>query len=86
MFCGCAVKRVRNFFQEKFVPLDIMIIEANAICKSFGPLQVLKGIDFSAEKGEVVSIMGASGAGKSTFLQILGTLSTPDSGTLVLDG
>ena len=63
-----------------------MIIEANAICKSFGPLQVLKGIDFSAEKGEVVSIMGASGAGKSTLLQILGTLSTPDSGTLLLDG
>ena len=80
------MKRVRNFFQEKFVPLDIMIIEANAICKSFGPLQVLKGIDFSAEKGEVVSIMGASGAGKSTLLQILGTLSTPDSGSLVLDG
>lgn len=75
-----------QFFQEKFVPLDIMIIEANAICKSFGPLQVLKGIDFSAEKGEVVSIMGASGAGKSTLLQILGTLSTPDSGSLVLDG
>ena len=63
-----------------------MIIEANAICKSFGPLQVLKGIDFSAEKGEVVSIMGASGAGKSTLLQILGTLSTPASGSLVLDG
>lgn len=63
-----------------------MIIEANAICKSFGPLQVLKGIDFSAEKGEVVSIMGASGAGKSTLLQILGTLSTPDSGTVVLNG
>ena len=80
------MKRVRNFFQEKFVPLGIMIIKANAICKSFGPLQVLKGIDFSAEKGEVVSIMGASGAGKSTLLQILGTLSTPDSGTLVLDG
>lgn len=75
-----------QFFQEKFVPLDIMIIEANAICKSFGPLQVLKGIDFSAEKGEVVSIMGTSGAGKSTLLQILGTLSTPDSGSLVLDG
>lgn len=75
-----------QFFQEKFVPLDIMIIEAKAICKSFGPLQVLKGIDFSAEKGEVVSIMGASGAGKSTLLQILGTLSTPDSGSLVLDG
>jgi len=62
-----------------------MIIEAKGIKKSFGSLQVLKGIDFSAEKGEVVSIMGASGAGKSTLLQILGTLSTPDEGTLVID-
>ena len=63
-----------------------MIIEAKNITKSFGSLEVLKGIDFSAEKGEVVSIMGASGAGKSTLLQILGTLSTPDSGSLVIDG
>ena len=62
-----------------------MIIQANGIKKSFGSLQVLKGIDFSAEKGEVVSIMGASGAGKSTLLQILGTLSTPDEGTLTID-
>ena len=63
-----------------------MIIEARGICKSFGTLEVLKGIDFSAEPREIVSIMGASGAGKSTLLQILGTLSTPDSGSLQIDG
>ncbi len=63
-----------------------MMIEATNIEKSFGALKVLKGIDFSAEKSEVVSIMGASGAGKSTLLQILGTLSTPDSGSLIIDG
>lgn len=63
-----------------------MIIKAEKIEKSFGSLKVLKGVDFQAEKGEVVSIMGASGAGKSTLLQILGTLSTPDSGSLVIDG
>ena len=63
-----------------------MIIEARNIEKSFGKLKVLKGIDFTADKGEVVSIMGASGAGKSTLLQILGTLSTPDSGSLTIDG
>ena len=63
-----------------------MIIEASGIRKSFGSLEVLKGIDFSVEKGEVVAIMGASGAGKSTLLQILGTLSTPDAGELRIDG
>ena len=63
-----------------------MIIEAKGIEKSFGDLKVLKGIDFQVEKSEVVSIMGASGAGKSTLLQILGTLSTPDAGTLMIDG
>ena len=50
-----------------------MIIEAHDIHKSFGRLEVLKGIDFSADKAETVSIMGASGTGKSTLLQILGT-------------
>lgn len=63
-----------------------MMIEAKGIEKSFGNLKVLKGIDFNAEKSGVVSIMGASGAGKSTLLQILGTLSTPDKGTLLIDG
>lgn len=63
-----------------------MMIEAKGIEKSFGNLKVLKGIDFNAEKSEVVSIMGASGAGKSTLLQILGTLLTPDKGTLLIDG
>ena len=63
-----------------------MVIEASGIHKSFGSLEVLKGVDLQIEKGEVVSIMGASGAGKTTLLQILGTLSTPDSGSLVIDG
>ena len=63
-----------------------MIVKAKEKKKSFGTLKVLKGIDFQAEKGEVVSIMGASGAGKSTLLQILGTLSTPDAGSLEIAG
>jgi len=63
-----------------------MIIKAQNIEKSFGQLKVLKGVDFQAEKGEVTAIMGASGAGKSTLLQILGTLSTPDAGSLEIDG
>ena len=62
------------------------MIQAKGIEKSFGTLKVLKGLDFSAARSEVVSIMGASGAGKSTLLQILGTLSTPDAGSLVIDG
>ena len=62
------------------------MIKANGIKKSFGPLEVLKGVNLEIGKSEVVSIMGASGAGKSTLLQILGTLSTPDSGSLIIDG
>jgi len=63
-----------------------MIIKAGNIVKNFGSVQVLKGVDFEAREREVVAIMGASGAGKSTLLQILGTLLTPDSGTLEIDG
>ena len=62
------------------------IIEASGIEKSFGKLKVLKGIDLSVAESEVLSIMGASGAGKTTLLQILGTLSTPDSGSLAIAG
>ncbi len=61
------------------------IIEARGIEKSFGNLKVLKGVDLAVSRSEVLSIMGASGAGKTTLLQILGTLSTPDSGSLVID-
>ena len=62
------------------------MIHAKGIVKSFGTLKVLKGVDLSVGKSEVLSIMGASGAGKSTLLQILGTLSTPDEGSLEVDG
>ncbi len=62
------------------------MIQVRNIEKSFGTLKVLKGIDLQVKRAEVVSIMGASGAGKSTLLQILGTLSTPDAGELVIDG
>lgn len=62
------------------------MIKATGIEKSFGIVKVLKGIDFSAEGSEVVSIVGASGAGKSTLLQILGSLSTPDRGSVVING
>lgn len=61
-----------------------MVIAKN-IRKSFGNLEVLKGIDCSIKKGEVVSIIGPSGAGKSTFLQILGTLSRPDTGSVIIN-
>ena len=62
------------------------MIHAKGLVKSFGTLKVLKGVDLSVGKSEVLSIMGASGAGKSTLLQILGTLSTPDEGSLEVDG
>ncbi|MBO7544010.1 MAG: ABC transporter ATP-binding protein [Bacteroidales bacterium] len=62
------------------------MVQAKGIEKSFGELKVLKGVDFEVSKAEVVSIMGASGAGKSTLLQILGTLLTPDKGSLKIDG
>lgn len=63
-----------------------MIIKAKNIRKRFGMLEVLKGIDLGVSKGEILSVVGASGAGKTTLLQILGTLSTPDEGTLEIAG
>jgi len=62
------------------------MIELEGITKSFGALQVLKGIDLSIGKAEVVSIVGPSGAGKTTLLQIMGTLDKPDAGRIVLNG
>ncbi len=62
------------------------MVEAHALTKNFGELQVLRGIDLQIGRAEVVSIMGASGAGKTTLLQILGTLDRPTSGSVTIDG
>lgn len=62
------------------------MIDIKGITKSFGSLQVLKGIDLHIDKGEVVSIVGPSGAGKTTLLQIIGTLDKPDSGQIIING
>ncbi len=62
------------------------MIDITGITKSFGSLQVLKGIDLHIEKGEIVSIVGPSGAGKTTLLQIIGTLDQPDEGSVSVDG
>lgn len=61
------------------------MLQAKGITKSYGPLAVLKGVDISIEKGEIVSIVGSSGAGKSTLLHILGSLDTPDAGTIMMN-
>ena len=63
-----------------------IMIKLEGITKSFGSLQVLKGIDLEINKGEIVSIVGPSGAGKTTLLQIMGTLDEPDAGTVQIDG
>ena len=62
------------------------MIEVKNIPKSFGTLEVLKGVNLTVEKGEIVSIIGKSGAGKTTLLQIIGTLDKPNSGSVVIDG
>ncbi len=62
------------------------MIQLQGITKSFGSLQVLRGIDLNIDKGEIVSIVGPSGAGKTTLLQIMGTLDAPDNGTVTIDG
>ncbi len=61
------------------------MLKATDLTKSYGSLQILKGIDLYAEQGEIVSIVGSSGAGKTTLLQLLGTLEKPDTGIITLD-
>jgi lipoprotein-releasing system ATP-binding protein len=63
-----------------------MILVAKNIHKSYNDLHILKGLDLSVAKGEIVAIVGSSGAGKTTLLQILGTLDSPDQGTLEIGG
>lgn len=62
------------------------MIDVKGIKKSFGTLEVLKGIDLHIDRGEVVSIVGPSGAGKTTLLQIIGTLDKADEGSILIDG
>ena len=62
------------------------MIEIKNICKSFGELEVLKGVNLSVEQGEIVAIVGKSGAGKTTLLQIIGTLDRPTKGQVLIDG
>ena len=62
------------------------MIELQGIRKSFGDLEVLKGIDLSVNKREVISIVGPSGAGKTTLLQVMGTLYRPDAGSILFNG
>ena len=62
------------------------MIEVKNIHKSFGQLEVLKGIDMSVKKGEIVAVVGRSGAGKTTLLQIIGTLDSPDKGSVFFNG
>lgn len=63
-----------------------IMIKLEGITKSFGSLQVLKGIVLEINKGEIISIVGPSGAGKTTLLQIMGTLDEPDAGVVQIDG
>ena len=62
------------------------LLEVKDFTKSFGKLEVLRGIDFSLEKGKVLSIIGSSGSGKTTLLRCLNFLERPDTGTMSIDG
>ena len=74
-----------RFLSINIFEFYLFMISAQNITKSFGNLQVLKGIDLNIKKGEIVSIVGPSGAGKTTLLQIIGTLGQADSGTVIIN-
>lgn len=87
--CGTVsyMPAVFGCYLAEYVIKDCKImIHLEGITKSFGSLQVLKGIDLEITQGEVVSIVGPSGAGKTTLLQIMGTLDSPDAGMINIDG
>lgn len=71
---------------EKKKENETHMIDIKGIRKSFGSLEVLKGIDLHIQKGQIVSIVGPSGAGKTTLLQIIGTLDKPNSGSIIVNG
>jgi len=73
-----------NFNFVRFIS-GLSMISCRKIFKSFGELQVLKGIDLTVQQGEIVAIVGPSGAGKTTLLQIMGTLDKPDSGEILFE-
>ena len=66
--------------------VTVAILEVTQLTKSFGDTKVLKGIDFSMERGEILSVIGSSGSGKTTLLRCLTSLETADSGRIVVDG
>ena len=76
----------KHAFSKKKCKFATIMIEVSGIKKSFGSLEVLKGIDLHINKGEIVSIVGPSGAGKTTLLQVIGTLYKPDAGKVVING
>jgi len=71
---------------DRETDIEQQMIKAEKITKSFGSLQVLKGIDLEVQQGEIVSIVGPSGAGKTTLLMIMGTLEKADAGRILIDG
>src|SRR3954465_7586570 len=67
-------------------PANVPAIEVRNLCKSFGDNEVLKGIDFHVDQGEVVCVIGPSGSGKSTLLRCVNRLEEPTSGTVLVEG
>ena len=65
---------------------DTVLIETRKLTKSFGGLQVLKGVDLQVHQGEAIAVIGPSGGGKSTFLRCLNLLETPDGGDVIFEG